>query len=207
MSAVGTYNGFTLTNVVTAANKSRGTTVSLLDGTASVARNVVANFQAAPTVSQGVRAFSDAVDFSGTANAGSSLGDKFVIQFTLDETAVLAAGLTDASMSLKWLDPRDGQFKEAYLGDSDGGAAHQFLIGQYLSGTEFQLGNYGVDPLNHTVWAVLDHNSVFVAGMAVPEPSSWQLLSMAVILLGITILRQRQRSTKSSHPLGRADVL
>ena len=104
----------------------------------------------------------------------------------------MAAGLTDADMSLKWLDLSDGQFKDAYLGNSDGGAQHQFFAGQYTGGAEFQLGNYGVDPVNHTVWAVLDHNSEFVAATAAPEPGAVAfLLTGFSALLGLRRVRPR----------------
>ena len=180
------YSGFTLAN--TAGHSS---TLSLLDGTAGSAglaslsgaklqaspdRYVQAAFLASPNAGGGLTPVSDGVDFTGTGT------DRFVLQLSFDETAVLAAGLTDADLHMEWLDPSDGTFKDAYLGDSDGGAAHQQLAGPYLGGAEFQLGNYGVDPVGHTLWAVLDHNSEFVVGTVVPEPASAALLGLGMLL-------------------------
>ena len=155
------YTGFTLANTT-----GHSTTLSLLDGTANAANYVEAAFLSSPHANAGLQAFSDAVDFTGTGS------DKFVLQLSFDEAAVLAAGLTDLDLHMEWLDPITGAFKDAFMGDSDGGAAHQFFAGSYLGGAEFQLGNYGVDLVNHMLWAVVDHNSEFVVGATVPEPST-----------------------------------
>lgn len=161
------YTGFSLANTT-----GHSTTLSLLDGTANAANYVEAAFLSSPHANAGLQAFSDAVDFTGTGS------DKFVLQLSFDEAAVLAAGLTDLDLHMEWLDPITGAFKDAFMGDSDGGAAHQFFAGSYLGGAEFQLGNYGVDLVNHVLWAVVDHNSEFVVAQIVPEPSTW------VIMLG-----------------------
>ena len=155
------YTGFSLANTT-----GHSTTLSLLDGTANAANYVEAAFLSSPHANAGLQAFSDAVDFTGTGS------DKFVLQLSFDEAAVLAAGLTDLDLHMEWLDPITGAFQDAFMGDSDGGAAHQFFAGSYLGGAEFQLGNYGVDVVNHVLWAVIDHNSEFVGGAIVPEPTA-----------------------------------
>jgi hypothetical protein len=43
---------------------------------------------------------------------------------------------------------------------------------------QLQLGTWGVDIANNTVWAVLDHNSVFAA---VPEPGSFVLAGIGLV--------------------------
>ena len=172
LSSGSTYSGFSLANTT-----GHNTTLSLLDGTANGAKYVAAAFLASPNAGSGLTSVSDGVDFSGTVT------DMFVLQLSFDEAAVLAAGLTDASLHMEWLDPSDGTFKDAYLGDSDGGAAHQQFVGAYLGGLEFQLGNWGVDPVSHTIWAVLDHNSEFVVGSIVPEPASAVLLGLGTLFL------------------------
>ena len=161
----GSYTGFSLANTT-----GHSTTLSLLDGTANAANYVEAAFLSSPHANAGLQAFSDAVDFTGTGS------DKFVLQLSFDEAAVLAAGLTDLDLHMEWLDPITGAFKDAFMGDSDGGAAHQFFAGSYLGGAEFQLGNYGVDLVNHVLWAVVDHNSEFVVGETVPEPSTFAMM-------------------------------
>ena len=97
---------------------------------------------------------------------------------------------------MEWLDPTDGMFKDAFLGNSDHGASSQFIPGPYVSPVDFQLGNYGVDPINHTVWAVVDHNSEFVVGniQAVPEPCG---LSAVLVGFGVLTLHRFRRSAAS----------
>jgi len=48
------------------------------------------------------------------------------------------------------------------------------------------LGSFGCDVNGHTVWAILDHNSVFGA---IPEPASMTLLALG----GLALLRRRNR--------------
>jgi hypothetical protein len=179
----GTLAGFSLAN--NTANGHMGSIVSVQGGTASTDHMIAASFLAAPS-KQAVKAVSDAVDFSGTGV------DRFVLQIGFDEATVAAAGLTDLDLHMEWLDPSDGTYKDAYMGNSDGGANHQFFNAAYDAATMDQLGNYGVDTVNHTLWAVVDHNSQFVVGTAVPEPSA----AVAVIAgFGIAIGRRRRQRT------------
>ena len=108
-------------------------------------------------------------------------GDRFVLQLSYD--SALAAALTagDAlGARLGWLDPTDGAWKLAVLGNGDGGAGASFAGDRAYNGsTDFQLGRFGVDSANHVVWAVLDHEGTFAV---VPEPSPWTLLISAGVL-------------------------
>jgi hypothetical protein len=70
-------------------------------------------------------------------------------------------------------------------------------VGAYDSATDFQLGSYGIDTVNHEVWAVVDHNSEFAVAQAVPEPSSWTaLLGGLGLLLGFQ--RGKRPATKKA---------
>lgn len=56
--------------------------------------------------------------------------------------------------------------------------------------TDPMLGAWGFDKQNNSVWAVIDHNSSFVAAVAVPEPGRIALLGFAMIA-GIFIRRRK----------------
>jgi len=66
------------------------------------------------------------------------------------------------------------------------------VSGAYDSSTDNQLGDYGIDTTNGTVWAIVDHNSEFaVVTSPVPEPSAWWLLGFS--LTALVLLRRRVR--------------
>ncbi len=72
------------------------------------------------------------------------------------------------------------------------GSVPQQIIGAYNLATDFVLGDYGVDPVDGRVWAVVNHNSEFGAAVitqAVPEPSAFVLLGLATLALA----RRRRR--------------
>jgi hypothetical protein len=52
------------------------------------------------------------------------------------------------------------------------------------------LGDWGVDPSHHVVWANLDHGSTFSAA-GVPEPATATLWLTGCVALGLWIGRQR----------------
>ena len=149
---------------------SLGTIAQLIDGTASGQRDVSVQFL--PPMELTILA-SDVVDVHGTET------DVFVLQLTYNEAAAISLFGSEAAAILGWLDPADGQWKNAVLGNSSG--TPTFVgDGAYDPLTDFLPGYYGVDTVNNHVWAVLDHNSHFAA---TPEPTSAVLLGLGTLLL------------------------
>jgi len=147
---------------------------------------------------------------------------KHVLSITYDETAIGSA--SEQELRLVWLIAEGddaGTWVNAVLGNSDidaldivggtvtvGGVAQSVetylgerrFAGSYVEYLNFEgsvdpeLGAWGVDVQDNTVWAVVDHNSSFSGGTgglftAVPEPSSTALLGLG----GIALLLRRRR--------------
>jgi hypothetical protein len=146
------FAGFTVTNSV-----GHQSALSLLGGTANSNTLVTATFIGNPDTNH---LSSDVVDLSGT---GTNL---FVAQMQYDPLASMLDFIDESLSTLLWLDPNSGEWVNAVLGNSDGGASAQEVKGAFDALRDFELGKYGVDVTNHTVWAVLDHNSRFAAGVA-----------------------------------------
>lgn len=145
------FGNFLLTNQ---APDRLGTTVQLLDGTATTSTQVTAAF-VAPPITSAIKTVSDALELTGTA------GMKTVVQMNYNPSVVASAGLVESALRLAWHAPLLDRFIPAVFGNS-GPAASQFKLGAYNPATDFQLGKQGLDTANHTVWAVVDHNSEFV---------------------------------------------
>jgi hypothetical protein len=161
----------------------------LLGGTAGASTTLNANFVATPSTATALA--SDVVALSGTQNT------LHVVQMSYDPTKANALPGGESQVALLEQDPNSGIFKNAILGDSDGGARSQQFSGAYNPNTEFAAGNYGVDTANHVVWAVVDgssNSSDFAVGSpsAVPEPATGAMLGVGVALLG---LRRRRRDS------------
>ena len=158
------YSGFTLANTTPYGH---GSIASILGGTASADSVVEATFLAQVA---GFTQASDIVDFKGFGT------DKHVLQLSYDPSIATSLFGSEANARLLWLDSVSGLFENAVFGDSDGGATSHAYSGAYNSATESALGSYGVDTVNHVVWAVVDHNSEFSVGQQAPEPGTWALL-------------------------------
>ncbi|MDR3402162.1 MAG: hypothetical protein P4L99_06650 [Chthoniobacter sp.] len=174
------YQGLTSTSTVPGG---AGTKAQLLGGTASTNTTVTVDFSLVSTsgFQAGAGHLSDVVSLSGTD------GDKVVLQLSYDETA-LAPGQLESDVFLGWFDPSDSTLKNAVVGNSDGGASAHFVAGPYDPSVDFNLGYYGVDTTNDTVWAVIDHNSQFTVTPA-PEPASAGLAAIGAL----TLLARRRR--------------
>jgi hypothetical protein len=169
VAASGAYSGFSATN---GSPFGQGTTVQLLDGSASTEELLNATFLPAPA---GVSAVSDAVDFSGAG------GDLHVLQLSYNPALAISLFGSENNVFILTKVPGSDTWTNTVNLNSDGGAQQHFFHGGYNAATEFALGNYGVDTTNHVAWAVVDHNSQYVvSGAPVPEPASWMLLMAAV---------------------------
>jgi hypothetical protein len=145
------YAGFALTN--TTGHQSE---LSLLGGMANSNQMVTATFVGNPDTNH---LASDVADLSGT---GTNL---VVVQMEYDPLAALLDFVDESLQNLLWLNPDSGKWVNAVLGNSDGGASAEGVQRAFDALRDFQLGKYGVDTTNHTVWAVVDHNSRFAAGI------------------------------------------
>ena len=156
-----------------------GTTVNLLEGTASANRTVLTTFSAGPA-----GAASDDVNVSGT------ITDTYVLELSYSQAAALSTPGGPDAMRLDWLDPTTGQWENAVAGNT--GGTPTFVDGAYNPATDFNLGTYGVDTANQEVWAVINHNSQFAADtQMVPEPGS-----LTFIFSGLTVLLGSRRFRK-----------
>ena len=135
------------------------------------------------------------VDLAGMAavdnqtHDGSVHTDTFVLQVSYDPDQVAArTGMSESQaalshvINLDYLDlgpdaiagTADDYWQLAVAGNF--GISENRFVGVMPWEPGMGLGDYGVDTLTHTVWAVLDHTSQFGV---VPEPSSLVLLAAA----------------------------
>lgn len=121
--------------------------------------------------------FSEVIDIEGTED------DVFVLEIAYDPA--LAEIYDIYSFLLGWLDEADGTWKNAVEGNSSDFA--QFILGAFDADEHLVLGYYGINPDDHTVWAVLDHNSLF---SVIPEPSTWAFLFLGSVTFGFAVRRQ-----------------
>jgi hypothetical protein len=122
------------------------TTVTYLGGSSSANTNIMVNF----STSGSLRSSGDAAALTGTS------ADKYVVQFSFGSAA---AGLNPRALALSYFNGT--HYVNATLGNSDGGASSLAVVGPYDG--SLALGHYGVDPVNNTVWAVVDHPGTFMA--------------------------------------------
>ncbi|MEP6670162.1 MAG: PEP-CTERM sorting domain-containing protein [Chthoniobacter sp.] len=174
------YDGLASTSTVPGG---AGTQVQLLGGRASATTTVTAAFSLVSTsgFQAGAGTLSDVVSLQGTN------GDKVVLQLSYDPAA-LAPGQLESDVFLGWFNG-GGVLVNAVDGNTNlPGEVNNplFHLGAYDPTLDFHLGYYGVDTVNKTAWAVIDHNSEF---LAVPEPASAGLVALGAL----TLLARRRR--------------
>jgi hypothetical protein len=164
------YAGVNLTN-----NLGFHSTASLLGGTTGGSRDVALNFI---TAAGSTPLVSDVLDLQGIG------GDQYVLQLQYDEAAAIAQFGSEANVMLGWFDPALGAWQNAVDGNTGGSSTK--ILGAYNAGANYDLGTWGVDTANNTVWAVVNHNSEFAvtAAEATPEPGDWTLLELGALVLG-----------------------
>ncbi|MFA7234648.1 MAG: autotransporter-associated beta strand repeat-containing protein, partial [Terrimicrobiaceae bacterium] len=156
------------------------------------------------TVEIGGGTVGDNANLTAQVSAGDSsiLSDKITLN-GLDGTTFLlvmytAPELLTAGSYLGWFDPSDSTWKLATDGNygTAGSLAgsHEMTYQTFLADNDgwnatTMLGAYGVDTANGSVWAVIDHNSEFGA---VPEPSTWALLTLGGSSIALLARRKKQ---------------
>ena len=140
------------------------TQVSFLDGTAAINRDLQVDLLNATA-----NTLSDIAQLSISSPNGSTTDDTFVLQ--LNYTG------SNPGAFLAFYDTTTDQWENAVLGDSNGGAGGTSVNGAYNPSADFVLGDYGVDTVNHEVWAVVDQQGKFTA---LPEPSTWLMLASGI---------------------------
>ena len=169
-------SGASYTSVQSSTIGTHPTQFAIVGGAASADTAVSAGGYAPPVLQDTVYRVSDAIQLSGTGN------DTFVLQMSYDEAAILAAGISESSLYLGWYNPTLQQWMNSVYGNTGANdPLSSAILGAYNSNQDFHLGWWGVDTVNNTVWAVLNHNSEFAIlnpntpfnlgpTSAVPEP-------------------------------------
>jgi probable HAF family extracellular repeat protein len=161
--------------------------VKLLSGTAGVNRDVTSAFG----IGIGAQFASDVVSLTGTGT------DTFTLQLSYDEAAAVSIFGAENLVRLGWRDPAGSVWKNATIGNTGAGALAGFYAQSYTDflaahGGTFNpatmLGAAGVDSVNNTAWAVLNHNSDFAIATPAPEPTT-----AALLLGGAGLLLARRR--------------
>jgi hypothetical protein len=123
-------------------------------------------------------------------------GDTFVLQMGYDPSQLGGNETQLAAGGLIYLASRgsvdEGMWLNAIVfnhGDNIGAANVQGAWSGQLA-----LGTWGVDTESNVVWAVLDHNSVFGAIAAVPEPASYVLAGIG--LAGLAWASRRRAAAR-----------
>ncbi|HMD54401.1 MAG TPA: autotransporter-associated beta strand repeat-containing protein, partial [Phycisphaerae bacterium] len=137
-----TYAGFNISE----HGGGRGTQVTFLGGTVTQATSLSVQFTAATGANPDL--ISDMVTVNGTNS------DMYVLELSYN-----GASVTNGTLSpvLAVLNAGTHQFESAVLSNT-GDAMHQEATGAYTA-ADFTLGNYGVDPTNDVVWAVLNYSA------------------------------------------------
>jgi hypothetical protein len=162
---------------------------TLLAGTASGSTTLGFTFVATTTATNGSDRVSDILDLTTPG--------LFVLQLAYNESGAQSTAGGESSVFLGW--NNGGLFNNAILGNTANSSyANSKFFGSYaaflgtLTGFTGDLstimGAYGVDTVNNTVWAVLNHNSEFTV---VPEPSTYAMLFAGLLML-VCVVRRKQ---------------
>jgi hypothetical protein len=181
-------------------NRAVGTTATLLAGTNINAASQSVSMQWRTRTTGAEASFaSDVLDVSGLSLDGLATGQTapFVLQMSYDasrfgaDEAMLAI---DGRIDLLSLDLTSGLWRNA-IDDNFGINEGEFHDAAWQSG-DLTLGDWGVNTANHTVWAVLNHNSQFAV---VPEPGTLGMLAVSAIGILWCIRRQRRCRNIGTH--------
>jgi len=155
-------------------------TAMILSGTASATSRIIADFDTASSATNDDARISDVFTLSGVPVVSGSATDIFTLQLSATSVSLSTAYLP----YIAWLDGNN-VWVNAVTGNTGGTAS--FVSGAWNA--SYGLGTYGLDSINNTVWAVLNHNSEFAI---VPEPATLELDLTALALAGLLVLRRRR---------------
>ena len=106
---------------------------------------------------------SDILALTGMAHAlGNPHTDAFALSLSFDRTKATDAQIQNGSVALATPDAA-GNWTNAV--NSNSGGARNFVLGPWKS--SYELGTYGVDTTNNSVWAVINSNGYFAAVVGV----------------------------------------
>ena len=100
-----------------------------------------------------VRLASNILNLLGMADLGNPQTDTYTLSMTYDSTASGNLALVAKNNMGNWVNAVDMNF----------GGMKKFVTGPYVPGSP--LGTYGFDPSTRTVWAVINYNGSFAAGI------------------------------------------
>jgi hypothetical protein len=134
---------------------------------------------------------SDVVNLTSMGNAGGTgFTDTFILQMSYNEALLdgfESFGVTEGNIVIAW---KNGtEWVNAVNGNSTPGGT--YFANQAYNAASRSLGDYGIDPANNVVWAVLNHNSEFAV---IPEPSTLVLGGLALLGFAGAGLRRRRMS-------------
>lgn len=138
---------------------------------------------------------------SDVMRLGNTSGTPQVLSLTY------ALGVTPALSQdafLGWFDPQVNDWVNATVGNTSGtssyfeGSWSSYLAANPGATPTTALGAYGHDPLNRSVWAVVNHNSDF-AVIVVPEPGMIPGVGLGLAGLAALLRRRRIRTDGDFH--------
>jgi hypothetical protein len=101
---------------------------------------------------------SDILTLWGMADLGTEQTDVFTLSLSYDDDSVNHEELKHGLFGMV---AKDAQGNWVNAVDKNFGGTKKFVYGPWIASDG--LGSYGVDPLTHRVWAVINHNSDFTA--------------------------------------------
>lgn len=172
----------------------KGTEMAILAGNNAVSNTILDGRAVVQDVNTGWseasgNQVSDVLSLWGMANTlGSDQTDPYVLSMRYDPTGL--DGLVQAGQVYLMTPDAGGKWVNAV--DLNHGGTKTFVLGAYNAA--YGLGTFGVNPQDHTAWAVLNHGSDFAVA-AVPEPEAYALMLAGLGLVGF--MARRRQSTQA----------
>ena len=172
-----------------------GSTATILAGTnSSGSVQTVSMSWRTKAQSDGADISSDIVHLSGMSWNDLGKTSPFVLQMDYDSGYLPGMTALDDTLYLAWLNPNTDQWENA-INSNIGTNLGSYHVGAWQDG-DMTLGDWGVNTVNHTVWAVLDHNSDFAV---TPEPGTLTLLAVGAVGVVGWAWRRRRKGIMASR--------